>query len=120
MAECIRCGGYGGEDASHFGDHGWHPCFHCGTSGVCHCPECEGTTVQSEEVYDGPEPEPDDANYCSGCGQEYNDCLCHRSCEVCGAPDGGCVCSFDIDEQKEWEDFGERYDNDGPGDDWDF
>lgn len=26
----------------------------------------------------------------------------------------------DIDEQKEWEDFGERYDNDGPGDDWDF
>lgn len=33
MVECPRCGGYGGEDASNFGDHGWHPCYACGETG---------------------------------------------------------------------------------------
>lgn len=30
---CPRCGGDGGEPGENFGDHGWHPCYHCGTSG---------------------------------------------------------------------------------------
>ena len=45
---CCRCGGYGGEDASHFGDHGWHPCFHCGTTGYCNCPECQAVGDTNE------------------------------------------------------------------------
>ena len=31
---CPECGGYGGIDAASFGDQGWHPCYHCGTTGV--------------------------------------------------------------------------------------
>lgn len=31
---CVECGGAGGEDAGKFGDHGWHPCFACGETGV--------------------------------------------------------------------------------------
>jgi hypothetical protein len=31
---CPQCGGYGGIDAATFGDRGWHPCYHCGTTGT--------------------------------------------------------------------------------------
>lgn len=30
---CPRCGGMGGEPGSNFGDHGWHPCYHCDATG---------------------------------------------------------------------------------------
>lgn len=43
---CARCGGLGGAEASHFGERGWHPCFHCGTEGVCSCDEC----LQAEKI----------------------------------------------------------------------
>jgi hypothetical protein len=33
MVDCPKCGGYGGSDASEFGDRGWHPCFFCGETG---------------------------------------------------------------------------------------
>ena len=42
---CRECGGWGGFDASDFGDRGWHPCYHCGTTGRCDCPECSGTAL---------------------------------------------------------------------------
>lgn len=57
---CSRCGGYGGEplcciDPSALPD-SWHPCYHCGETGCCSCPECEefqaflGTRESSQEI----------------------------------------------------------------------
>ena len=40
---CPQCGGATGEDAANFGDHGWHPCYHCSESGKVDgtkCPHC--------------------------------------------------------------------------------
>lgn len=31
--ECPKCGGDGGEPGANFGDHGWHPCYHCCNTG---------------------------------------------------------------------------------------
>ena len=36
---CCRCNGNRGENAANFGERGWHPCYHCQTSGVCNCTE---------------------------------------------------------------------------------
>ena len=58
MVECPRCGGWGGEPGSNFGDHGWHPCFACGETGK--------VTKEQEELMTQPEPLPlwyDDASY---------------------------------------------------------
>lgn len=45
---CPECGGYGDIDASSFGDHGRHPCFACGTTGVM----TEAQAAQREALED--------------------------------------------------------------------
>jgi len=32
--DCPRCGGYGGEPGSNFGDYRWHSCYFCLGTGV--------------------------------------------------------------------------------------
>lgn len=34
MVICPECGGQGGEPGENFGDHGWHPCYHCHGTGL--------------------------------------------------------------------------------------
>jgi hypothetical protein len=52
MVTCPRCGGQGGEPGSNFGDHGWHPCFFCGSTGVV------PASVARDDETPPPAPEP--------------------------------------------------------------
>jgi hypothetical protein len=64
MIECPKCGGDGGMDAAVFGDHGWHPCYFCGTTGFVTPEAMVAYEAQEEEamagLYSGYRPEWDD------------------------------------------------------------
>lgn len=53
MIECPRCAGYGGMDASVFGEHGWHPCFFCGATGFVTPAQMAAYERQEEEALAG-------------------------------------------------------------------
>ncbi len=62
---CPQCGGYGGEDASNFGDRGWYPCFKCGETGrvpadYCDHPDAEPVVIhgpfQGDDLVFGQDP----------------------------------------------------------------
>lgn len=50
LAVCSRCGGMCGEPGSNFGDYGWHPCYHCGATGECGCPECRDSDYRPDDL----------------------------------------------------------------------
>jgi hypothetical protein len=58
IEECPKCGGWGGELGSNFGDYGWHPCYRCGGTGFV--PVASASDHPPVEPDDFPDPTPDE------------------------------------------------------------
>lgn len=71
MQQCPECGGWGEEPGSNFGDHGWHPCFRCGSSGKITEEEMAQFISEVKAWSEGETAGGESAETCSSCRDRW-------------------------------------------------